>query len=54
MDNSTKKISKKAADVIKKDFAAKTLLKNPPEFKKENLNKIKRWIIDLSKLMIYK
>jgi|APGre2960657404_1045060.scaffolds.fasta_scaffold115697_2 hypothetical protein len=48
------KISKKTIDVIKKDFAAKTLLKNPPPFKKENINSITRWIIELSKLILSK
>jgi hypothetical protein len=51
---SNKKISKRAAEVIKKDFAIKQLLKNPPQFKKGNAKAIKRWVVDLSKLMIKK
>jgi hypothetical protein len=51
---SSKKVSTRALEVIKKDFAIKQLLKNPPQFKKENINAIKRWIVDLSKLMIKK
>lgn len=47
-------IEKKVNNIIKKDMEAKKLLQNPPEFTKQNVDKIKKWIVDLANLLLYK
>ena len=44
-------ISKKADILIKKDKAAKMLLKNPPKFSLKNYKKIRKWILSLADLI---
>jgi hypothetical protein len=44
-------IDKKADILIKKDKLAKSLLKNPPKFSKENYKQIRKWVLQLVDLI---
>lgn len=44
-------LDKKAELLVKKDKAAKMLLKNPPKFSPENYKKIRKWILSLVDLI---
>ncbi len=52
LNENEQSITNKKADIlIKKDKLAKTLLKNPPKFSKENYKQIRKWVLQLADLI---